>query len=62
MGLMIQAKLQACNLMLLFADMLFAACDMRPGDTGDKAISKSYKYIDLSPVDGSSVYFFSSEL
>ena len=35
---------------------------MRPGDTGDDAISKSHKCIDLSPVDGSSVYFFSSEL
>ena len=32
---------------------------MRPGDTGDKAISEIHKYIDLSPVDGSSVDFFS---
>ena len=41
--------------------MLFAACDMRPGDTGDEAISESYKCMNLSPADGSSVYFFSLE-
>ena len=28
-------------------------------DAGDEAISKSYKYMDLSPVNGSSVNFFS---
>ena len=31
------------------------------GDAGDEAISKSYKCMDLSPVDGSSVRFLSSE-
>ena len=48
----------ACNLMMLFADMLFVGCDMRPGDTGDEAISESHKYMDLSSVDSSSVCFF----
>ena len=51
----------AGNLMMLFANMLFAACDMRPGDAGDEAISESHKCMDLSPADGSSVHFFSSE-
>ena len=41
--------------------MLFAACDMRPGDAGAEAISESHKCMDLSPADGSSVHFFSSE-
>ena len=30
-----------------------------PGDAGDEAISESHKCMDLSPVDGSSVDFFS---
>ena len=44
---------------MLFANMLFAAmryANMRPGD---EAISESHKCMDLSPVDGSSVDFFS---
>ena len=39
--------------------MLFAACDIRPGD---EAISESYKYIDVLLVDGFLVYFFFLEL
>ena len=36
-----------------------AICEYAPGDAGDEAISESHKYMDLSPVDGSSVDFFS---
>ena len=52
----------ACDLMMLFVDLLSVVCDMRPGDTGDEAISESHECIDLSPADGSSVHFYSSEL
>ena len=41
--------------MMLFAD------DMRMGDSEDVAIIESHKYMDLTPEDGSSVIFFSSE-
>ena len=42
-----------CNLMTLFAAVLFVGCDIRTGDAGDEVISKSHKCMDLSPVDGS---------
>ena len=34
---------------------------MRSRDAEDEAISESHKYMDLAPVDSSSVVFFSSE-
>ena len=34
-------------------------CDMRISAAGDEAISESHKCMDLTPVDGSSVDFFS---
>ena len=34
---------------------------MRSRDAEDEAISESHKCMDLTPVDGSSVVFFSSE-
>ena len=52
----------AGNLMMLFADMLFVGCDIRPGDAGDEVISESYKCIDLLSAGGSLVYFFFLEL
>ena len=46
----------ACNLMMLFAGMRYA---LRAA--GDEAISESHKRMDLTPMDGSSVIFFSLE-
>ena len=36
-----------------------AICKHAPGDAGDEVISESHKCMDLSPVNGSSVEFFS---
>lgn len=49
-----------CNLQICY----LWVCDMRidvVGDAGDEATSRSYKCLHLTPVDGSSVGFFSSE-
>ena len=51
-----------CNSIILFADKLFVDIRLRIRDAGDKTISQSYEYIDLTLVDGSSVNFCSLEL
>ena len=42
---------------MLFVD--YAICAL--GGSGDEAINESHKCLHLTPVDGSSVIFFSSE-
>ena len=48
----------ARNLML-FAECYLWICDVRMGGSGDEVINDSHKCLHLTPVDGSSVLFFS---
>lgn len=64
MGLMIRARLHAR--LHAIGRLSLQVCywwirDMRVGDSGDETISESHKFMDLTPVDGSSVNSFSSE-